>query len=128
MRKGIFAIAAAALLGTMTSAFAQGAAAPAAPGAEAQQVDDAYLAQCSPQATKEFCGCIVSVADFQIKDPTERMIFYAYTVGDFDKAREQRAVLPAEQNMKFNIALQQAETMVHDRCDKLRPQQAPAPK
>jgi len=124
MRKGILGVAAAALFGT-TAAFAQGTA-PATPGE--QPVDDAYLAQCTPQATKEFCGCIVSVADLQIKDPTERMIFYAYPVGEFEKAREQRAVLPAEQNMKFNVVLQRAEVMVHDRCDKLRPQKDAAPK
>lgn len=128
MRKLVLA-AAAVLTATCGLASAQGVGGgpnPAGAPMSAKAADDAYLAQCEPKASKALCGCLVSVADSTINDPEERQIFFAYTVGDFERARSQRALFEAEKNMKFNIALQKAERLVHDQCDKLRPQTPPA--
>lgn len=127
-------VIAAALVSLAAPAFAQTPSADAVPAGpmDSKQVDQAYIAECSPKASPELCSCLVAVADFHINDVAERKIFYSYTVGDFEKARADRALFEPERNMKFNIALQKAETMVHQQCDKLRPAQqapaAPAPK
>lgn len=125
MRQFALAAAAAALLFTAAPASAQKmeGAQPADP-AMSKTADDAYRAECEPKAGKELCSCLVDVAASAIADPDERQVFYAYSTGDFEKARSTRALFEAEKNMKLNASLQKAENAVHERCDKLRP---PAP-
>ncbi|GLK69407.1 hypothetical protein [Hansschlegelia plantiphila] len=128
MRRLILAATAASFIAAIPSAYAQGndGAGQAPDPAQSKAIDEAYIAACSPKAPKELCSCLVAVADMHINDVTERQIFYAYTVGDYETARSQRAAIDPDRNMKFNIALQNAETMVHNECDKFRPR-TPAP-
>ena len=125
MRRLVSAAALVAMFAAPTAGYAQGNNSgpeqPADP-AQSKSVDEAYIAACSPKAPKELCTCLVAVADMHINNVTERQIFYAYTVGDYETARSQRAMIDPERNVKFNIALQKAETMVHSECDKFRPQ------
>jgi hypothetical protein len=126
MRFHILAAAAALLVAGLGQASAQGTMSgpeqPADP-VQSKQVDESYRAACEPKASKELCACLIGAANVQINDPAERMIFYYYTTGEVEKARTQRATFPPDKNMKFNVALQKAETLVHDQCDKLRPAQ-----
>ena len=128
MRLSSLALAAASLAVTLSAASAQDVqgAAPSAPPV-GKQIDEGYLTACNPVAPKELCSCIVAVANAQIQDPAERQIFYFYSTGDVERARSQRAAFAPDVNMKFNVALQQAETMVHNQCDRLRPPSAAKP-
>lgn len=114
----------AAFVAMTGSAFAQGAGkepAPAADQAQQMAVDTAYVGRCEAKTTKEICGCVVAVADSQFGDPTERGIFYDFMMGEVEKAKGARASLDPQQNMKFNIALQKADLLLGERCDKLKP-------
>lgn len=107
----------------VTTAFAQGAA----PAASGQSADDQYVAACSAKSNPELCQCLVATAGETIPNEDERKIFYAYTTGDVEFARGQRALFEPERNVQFNTVLQKAERAVHERCDKFRPQTPMAP-
>jgi len=107
------------------AAFAQGAT----PEQTGQSADQQYLTACTPKANPELCQCLVTTAGESIPNEDERKIFYAYSTGDVEFARGQRALFEAERNVRFNAVLQKAERAVHERCDRFRPQTpAAAPK
>lgn len=126
-------LAAAGFLVMSSQAFAQGPSGggpeqPADP-AQSKAADEAYLGRCGPKASPELCACVVAVANAQINDIAERQVFYDFMMGDVDKAKTARSMFSPDKNMKFNIKLQKADTMLGDNCDKLKPQQpAEAPK
>lgn len=129
MRKLIL-FAAALVLGA-GPAFAQGpgggeATAPSDP-AQLKAVDDAYRGRCEAKVTKELCSCVIAVAGSNLVDSDERQVFYDFMMGDVDKAKTARGTFPPEKNMRFNLALQKADVMLGDQCDKLKPQPKEAP-
>lgn len=117
-------LAAAVLLGAAAPAFAQGPAAdaPTADPALQRSVDEAYRGRCEANAPKELCLCVISVADAQLAEPDERQVFYDFMMGDVDKAQTARALFADRKKIKFNVALQKADVMLGDRCDRLKPQ------
>ncbi|MDR4305739.1 hypothetical protein IHQ68_03760 [Chelatococcus sambhunathii] len=128
-------LAAAAFVAAAAPAFAQGPAqdpakaddgATASP-AQQRAIDESYRGRCEAKVPRELCACVIAVADSQIADPTERQIFYDFMMGDVDKAKASRAAFAPEKNMRFNIALQKADVMLGDRCDKLKPKEPEAP-
>jgi len=128
MRHARFGLTAALLLAA-SGAFAQGAPSasqqqPADP-AESAKVDGAYTTACTAKVSKELCGCVVQVANLHINDVAERQVFYDYMMGDVDKAKAQRAMFPPEKSRVFNVALQKADSMLKDACDRYKT--APAP-
>lgn len=125
-------LAAAAFVAAAAPAFAQGPAAKDNEGATAdpaqqRAIDESYRGRCEAKVSRELCACVIAVADSQIADPTERQIFYDFMMGDVDKAKASRAAFAPEKNMRFNIALQKADVMLGDRCDKLKPKEPEAP-
>lgn len=121
MRSVIIAAVASGLFAT--TAFAQGAA----PAASGQSTDEQYVTACSAKSSPELCQCLAKTAAESIPNEDERKIFYAYSTGDVEYARGQRALFEPERNVKFNTVLQRAEKTVHERCDKFRPQTPMAP-
>lgn len=121
----IRAAAAAAFAAFLTgSAFAQGAPSaapqtPADPQASAA-VDASYKSACEAKVSKELCGCVIGVANVHVNDVAERQVFYDYMMGEVDKAKAQRAMFPPEKARTFNVALQKADTMLGDQCEKFR--------
>lgn len=118
-------IAAAAVLAcAATAALAQGAPSagsqtPADP-AQSKAVDEKYTAACTAKVSKELCGCVVSVANIHVNDVAERQVFYDYMMGEVDKAKAQRAMFTPEKARTFNVALQKADTMLGEQCEKFR--------
>jgi hypothetical protein len=125
MRYVRFGLAAALLVAAGGAALAQGAPSSGqqqmADPAESAKVDSAYTAACTAKVSKELCGCVVQVANLHINDVAERQVFYDYMMGDVDKAKAQRAMFPPEKSRVFNVALQKADTMLKDACDRYKP-------
>ena len=119
-----FLAAAAALVISASPALAQGPSATAPDPAQSKAVDEAYLGRCQSATSKELCSCVVIVADANIADPAERQVFYDFMMGDVDKAKAARSAFEPERNMKFNIALQRADVMLGEQCDRLKPKPA----
>lgn len=116
--------AAAWLAASLSAASAQGAPAlnvqkPADPAASVE-VDGKYTAACSAKVSKELCACVVTVANINVNDVAERQVFYDYMMGDIDKAKAERAMFTPEKARVFNVALQKADTMLGEQCDKFR--------
>lgn len=118
------AAAAALFAGVAGAAFAQGAPVAATPQAadpaESAKVDGAYTAACTAKVPKELCACVVTVANIHVNDVAERQVFYDYMMGEVDKAKAERAMFPPEKARVFNVALQKADTMLGEQCDKFR--------
>lgn len=127
----ISSLLAAAMLLAAAPAFAQGpgggeAATPSDP-AQLKQIDEAYRGRCEPNAPKELCSCVIAVAGANLVDAAERQVFYDFMMGDVDKAKTARGMFSPQKNMTFNLALQKADVMLGDQCDKLKPQPKEAP-
>jgi hypothetical protein len=121
--------AAATIIGATGVAAAQGTMAPPremADPAKTKAIDEAYRGQCEAKAPKALCACVIEVAGVNVNDPVERQVFFDYMMGEVDKAKATRAMFSPDQNMKFNIALQKADTMLGSECDKLKPKAEPA--
>ncbi|GLK80065.1 hypothetical protein [Methylopila turkensis] len=126
--------AALALLACAASAaLAQGA--PSAEGPQraanpeqSAEIDAKYVAACSAKVPKELCGCVVGVANVHINDIAERQVFYDYMMGEVDKAKAQRAMFSPEKSRTFNVALQKADSLLGQECDKFKPKDAAPPK
>lgn len=134
MRTIRLAAAAALIIGSAGSAAAQGTPSATVPQAadagQSAQVDAAYTAACTAKVSKELCACVVSVANIHVNDIAERQVFYDYMMGEVEKAKAQRAMFPPEKSRVFNVALQKADTMLGEQCEKFReaPKDAGAPK
>jgi len=119
-------LAAAFAFGVCGSALAQGPGgdegAPPSDPAQLKAVDDAYRGRCDASAPKELCSCVIAVAGTNLVDAAERAVFYDFMMGDIDKAKTARGMFSPQKNMRFNIALQKADVMLGDQCDKLKPQ------
>ncbi|WP_020180766.1 hypothetical protein [Methylopila sp. M107] len=109
--------------------FAQGPEAAPAAADQARQVavDTEYVGRCEAKAPKELCGCVVRVADSQFGDPDERAIFYNFMMGDVEKAHTGRDGLDAKQKSQFNVALQKADLLLGEQCDRLKPKAPETP-
>lgn len=128
-------LVAAALVAAAAPAFAQGKAADSAKDdqgatadpAQQRAIDESYRGRCEAKVPRELCSCVIAVADSQIGDPTERQIFYDFMMGDVEKAKAARGAFAPGMNMRFNLALQKADVMLGDQCDKLKPKAPEAP-
>jgi hypothetical protein len=105
-------------------AFAQGPSSgpqtPADP-VKSRALDEDYRGRCEAKVSKELCACVVATANVHINDLEERKVFFDYMMGDVEKAKAERALFTPQRNMTFNIALQKAESMLGQQCDKLQP-------
>ena len=118
------AAAAAAFAASIGMASAQGtppihAEQPADP-VQSAEVDGKYTAACTAKVAKELCACVVAVANIHVNDVAERQVFYDYMMGDIDKAQAERAMFPPEKTRTFNVALQKADTLLGEQCDKVK--------
>jgi hypothetical protein len=117
-------LAAAAVLALAGGAQAQEREAPAKAADPTQQeaIDGGYRQRCVANAPAPLCECVIEVAETEIKDPTERQVFFDFMMGDVDKAKTARALLSPAQNAQLNGKLQRADILLGQRCDKLKPE------